>query len=398
MNVRRDFPILGRKINGKQLIYFDNAATTQKPRQVVDAVADFYLNHNGNVGRGLHTLSTEATEAYENARKKVARFINAKADEIVFTHNATHSLNLVAQSYGLRRLGKFDEVVMTVMEHHSNYVPWRLVCEKTKARLKLVDIGDDGLLDLREYEKTVGKNTNVVSVTHVSNVLGTVNPVREMAKTAHENGAWFVLDGAQSVPHMAVDAKKIDCDFLAFSGHKMLGPTGIGVLYGKADLLEDLEPLITGGGMIQRTYPGDIQFLKPPQRFDAGTPNVGGAVGLAAAIDYLDRIGMDKIEKHEKGLTRYALSKLEKIEKIKLYGPEDKAGIISFNVSGLSPHDVATILDEQGIEIRSGHHCCQPLMNRLHTGGTARMSFYLYNTKQEVDYTVGVLEKLISLG
>jgi len=393
MDVRGDFPILKRKINGKQLVYFDNAATTQKPVQVIDAVADFYKNHNANLGRGIHTLALEATEMYEDARKKVAKFINARPDEVIFTYNATDGLNRVALEYE-KKLGKFSEVVTTVMEHHSNYVPWKLACERKKAKFKVVDITDDGELDMKDYRKKVGRNATVVSAAYVSNVLGTVNPVEEMAKIAHENGAIFVLDGAQSVAHRKTDVKKLDCDFIAFSGHKMLAPTGIGVLYGKHDLLVEMSPLCTGGGMVEKTYPGSVEFLKPPRRFEAGTQNVDGAIGLSAAIDYLEKIGMDNVQKHDEKLAKYAFEELEDVD---IYGPEERTGIISFNIPGMDADEVATIMDENGIAIRSGHHCAQPLMHRLKIDGCARMSFYIYNTKEELDYALGVIEKIKKL-
>lgn len=393
MDVRRDFPILKRKINGKPLVYFDNAATTQKPVQVIEAVEDFYKNHNANLGRGVHTLALEATEMYEDARKKVAKFISARADEVIFTQNATDGLNRVALAYE-KNLGKFSEVVTTIMEHHSNYVPWKLACERRKAKFKIVDITDDGRLNMKDYEKKVGKNTKVVAATHVSNVLGTINPVAEMSKIAHQNGAMLVLDGAQSVPHMSVDVKKLGCDFMAFSGHKMLAPMGIGVLYGKHDLFGEMEPLITGGGMVERTYPGEIKFLKPPQKFEAGTQDAAGAVGLAAAIDYLEKIGIDNVQKHDEKLAKHAFEELRNVD---IYGPEERAGIISFNIPRADADEVATIMDENGIEIRSGHHCAQPLMHRLKIDGCARMSFYVYNTKEELDYALGIIEKIKKL-
>lgn len=393
MNVRHDFPILKRKINGKPLVYFDNAATTQKPTQVIDAVADFYRNHNANVGRGAHTLAREATEAFEGARKKVARFIGARTEEIVFNGGATEGLNMVSQNYG-RMLGKSDEVVTTIMEHHSNYLPWKMISQKTGAGIKLVDIDNEGSLDMGDYKKKVGKKTALVAATHISNFLGSINPAREMAKIAHENGAVFILDGAQSVPRMPIDVKKLGCDFMVFSGHKVLAPMGVGVLYGRYDLLEEMEPLEVGGGMITKVYPGAPEFLKPPHCFEAGTPDVGGAIGLGAAIDYLKKLGMDKVEKYEEELTEYALGELEGIT---IYGPKKRAGIISFNIPGVENDDVATIMDENGVAIRSGHNCAQPLMYRLRIGGSARMSFYIYNTKEEVDFAAGVIEKIKKL-
>jgi len=393
MDIREDFPILQRKINGHPLVYFDNAATTQKPGQVIEAISEFYKSHNANLGRGVHTLGREATELFEGARKRVAQFINAKSEEIIFTANATEGLNMVAQMYA-PRLGKFDEIVSTIMEHHSSYVPWRMAAERSKARLRLVDISDGFVLNMKDYEKKVGKKTAIVAAAHVSNVLGTVNPVKEMAGIAHENGAVFVADATQSVPHMPVDVKELGCDFLAFSGHKMLGPTGIGVLYGRYDLLEGFEPPIAGGGTITRAYPGDISFMKAPHKFEAGTQNVEGAVGLAAAIDYLGKIGMENVQKHEKGLTDHALDKLAGA---KIYHAEGGTGIISFNIPKIDADDVATIMDEHGIAIRSGHHCAQPLIHRLKIDGCARMSFYIYNTKEEIDSAVDVINKIKKL-
>ncbi len=393
MDVRGDFPILDRLVNGRKLVYFDNAATTQKPVQVIEAVKEFYEKHNANPGRGVHTLAVEVTEMYENARRKIARFINAKPEEIVFTHNATQSLNMAA-GYCCRDLGKFDRVVATIMEHHSNYTPLAMAAKRTGAELAVVDMDDDGRLDLRDYEKKVNINTKAIAATHVSNVLGTVNPVSEMARIAHDSGALFILDGAQSVPHMKTDVKKLECDFLAFSGHKMLGPMGAGVLYGRYDLLEDMKPLFTGGGMISRVYPGDIEFLDPPQRFEAGTQNVAGVVGLGAAIDYLEKIGMKRVRKHEEELTTYTLDNIADVE---MYGSHKRIGIISFNIRNMDPHDLAMIMDENGVAIRSGHHCAQPLMHRLRIDGCARMSFYIYNTIDEVDYALGVIKKARSL-
>ncbi len=392
MNVREDFPILQRKINGKPLVYFDNAATTQKPKQVLDAVTEFYENQCGNVGRGVHTLSRETSEIYEAARKSVAKFIGANPEEIIFTSNATHSLNMVALSQE-SKLGSCDEIVTTVMEHHSNYVPLMMLAKNCKCGVSLVDMGQDGKLKMDDYRHKVRPSTCLVSATHVSNVLGTVNPVEEMAKIAHENDALFVLDAAQSVPHMPINVKKLDCDFMAFSGHKMLAPMGIGVLYGKSDILEELEPMLVGGGTISHSCPGEVRFLKPPQKFEAGTPNVGGAVGLKTAIEYLDKLGMDKVEKHEKDLAKYTLDNLD----AEIYAAKDGIGIIPFNLPGVNADDVATVLDESGAAVRSGQHCAQPLMCRLHVEGTVRMSYYIYNTKEEVDYALDIIEKIKSL-
>ncbi len=404
MDARKDFPILKRKINGKPLVYLDNAATTQKPRQVLDAVNDFYENHCGNPGRGLHTLSRDATEALESARAKVAKFINARPEEIIFTAGATEALNFAAHMICRTRgsgLSPSDSILTTVMEHHANYLPWKRECTLAGAKLKVADIAMGGKrgdeLDMADFERKVGKGTKAVAATHASNVLGCVNPAKEMAKIAHDAGAVFVLDGAQSVPHMPVDVKKLDCDFLAFSGHKMLAPMGVGVLFGKYDLIDGAEPLLVGGGMVSKSYTEPPEYQKPPQRFEAGTQDVGGAVGLGSAVDCLQKIGMDKVEKHEEELTKRALRGISGIRGVETYGPKDRVGIVSFNVGGMADDDVAAIMDEQGIAVRSGHHCAQPLMRRLGIDGCARMSFYVYNTKEEVDNALGVLGKISSL-
>ena len=391
MNVRDDFPILQKKINGKPLIYLDNAATTQKPIQVIEAVADYYKNSNGNVGRGVHSLARESTDAYENARKTVARFINADPKEVIFTSGATAALNIVAQGH-TSKLGAGDSIITSVMEHHSNYIPIAMLAKKTGCSVKLLDIDKDGNLDLDAYSEMI-VGSKLVSMTHVSNVLGTVNPVKEMIKIAHENNAVFVLDAAQSAPHMPLDVKRLDCDFLAFSGHKMLAPMGIGVLYGKRDLLNEMEPSLVGGGMVAEAC-GEMEFLRAPYRFEAGTPNVGGAVGLAAAVDYLSDLGIDKVQRHGQELTNLALDGMGDLE---IYGPPEKESVISFNVPGVDSADVATIMDENGIAIRSGHHCAQPLMCRLNVDGAARISFYVYNTKEEVEKTLDVISKIKEL-
>jgi cysteine desulfurase / selenocysteine lyase len=392
MDVRSDFPILKRKVNGKPLIYLDNAATTQKPVQVLDAVRDFYENHCGNVGRGEHTLGREAGEAYEVARKKVASFINAKPEEIVFTSGSTAGLNMVARGFECK-LDKCSKVVTSVMEHHSSYVPLAALARRTGCSVGLVDVRN-WKLGMEQYAREI-QGASLASVTHVSNVLGTINPAAEMAKLAHESGAAFMLDAAQSAPHMPLNVKKLDCDFMVFSGHKMLAPMGIGVLYGRKDMMEGLEPSLFGGGMVSKSC-GGLEFLKPPERFEAGTPNVGSAVGLAAAIDYLEKLGMESIRKHEEGLVKRALQGLASLD-AELYGPNDRAGMISFNLKGVSASDVATIMDENGIAIRSGQHCAQPLMCRLGIDECARMSFYVYNTEEEVDYATKVINKIEKL-
>lgn len=398
--IREDFPILKRKINGKPLIYFDNTATSQKPIQVINAIREFYEKHNANIHRGVHTLSQEASEMYEEAHDKVAKFINARGREgVIFVRNTTEAINLVAYSWGLNNLKEGDEIVATVMEHHSNIVPWQFLEQRKGVVLKFVDINDDGTLKMEDYEKLITEKTKLVTVTHVSNVLGTINDVVKIGKLAHEVNALFLVDGAQSVPHMPVDVRKIDCDFLAFSGHKMLGPTGIGVLYGKEELLQKMEPFLGGGDMIHEVWLHKATYNTLPWKFEAGTANIAGGVGLAAAIDYLEKIGMENIREHEKKLTEYALKKME-IENIHIYGPLDvkiKGGVISFNIKDLNPHDVAALLDEHGIAVRSGHHCAQPLMRRLGVNGTVRASFYIYNTKEEIDIFVEALEKIVKL-
>ncbi len=396
MDVRKDFPILKRRVNGKPLVYLDNAATSQKPKQVIDAVRDFYEKRNANLGRGVHTLGVEATEMYEDARREVASFINAEPEEIVFTLNSTQGLNMAA-GYCCRDLDGHDELLTTIMEHHSCYLPVAMACEKSGARLRIADITGKGRLDMDDYAKKMDGKTRAVAAAHVSNVLGTVNPAKEMARLAHESGALFILDAAQSAAHMRVDVQKLDCDFMAFSGHKMLGPTGTGVLYGRKELLEDMEPPLTGGGMVSRVRPEGTEFLGTPRKFEAGTQNIAGVVGLGAAVDYLKKLGMGRVQKHEKKLTKRALRGLGGMEGVELYGPEDRAGIISFNVEGMDPHEVAAIMDESGIAVRSGHHCAQPLMRSLGIDGCARMSFYVYNTQEEADYALGVIEKIGSL-
>lgn len=393
-SIREDFPILGRKVNGKPLIYLDNAATSQKPRQVIDSIRDYYGNYNANVHRGIHRLSEEASEAYESSREKAARFINAGFEETIFTKNATESLNLVAYSIGMQ-LGKGDEVVVSEMEHHSNFVPWQQICLKKGARLRFVKIDKEGRLDMDDLAGCLNRKTRIVSITHVSNVLGTINPVREIAKLAHDCGALFIVDAAQSAPHMPLDVRSIGCDFLAFSSHKMLGPTGIGVLYGKKELLDSMQPFIYGGDMIREVTFESTRFNELPWKFEAGTPNIAGGIGLGAAIGYLEKIGMENVFEHEKMLSEYALGRLLSEEDIKVYGPKKgRAGVISFNLKGIHAHDVAAILDQEGIAIRGGHHCAMPLMSRLEASGTARASFYIYNTKQEIDAMASALEKV----
>jgi len=395
--IRKDFPILSRQINGKPLVYLDNAATSQKPKQVIKAVSEYYRRHNANVHRGIHTLAEEATNLYEEARKKVARFINARSErEVVFVRNATEAINLVAYAWGRKNLKRGDEILTTVMEHHSNLVPWQILARETRSTLKFLDIDEDGFLKLDDLEKLLTPKTKLVAVTWVSNVLGTINPVREITKAAHANGALVLVDGAQRAPHMPIDVQKEGFDFLAFTGHKMLAPMGVGVLWGREELLEKMSPFLFGGDMIREVSLKKTTFNTPPWKFEAGTPNVGGAVGLGAAVDYLLGIGMEKIRVHEGVLTQYALLKLRKIKGLKTFGPEkveERGGVVAFTVEGIHPHDLATALDQDGIAIRSGHHCAMPLHQRLGLTATARASFYLYNTKKEIDFLVEGIEK-----
>lgn len=391
--IRKDFPVLKRKVNGRPLVYLDNAATTQKPKQVIEKISDYYSRYNANIHRGIHKLSEEATEEYEGAREKAAKFINATSKEIVFTKNTTESLNIIAY-WALRTLRKGDEIVISIMEHHSNIVPWQMLIEKG-VKLKFVDINEDGTLKMNELEELVTKKTKIVSITHASNVLGTINPAKEIGKIAHDAGALFVVDAAQSVPHMPVDVKDIDCDFLAFSSHKMLGPTGVGVLYGKENLLKEMTPFLRGGDMIKEVHQQETKWNDVPWKFEAGTPNIADVIGFGAAVDYLSKIGMANVRNHEKELTKYAIKQLSSVKHVKIHGTaKERGGAVSFSIQGIHPHDVATILDSEGIAIRSGHLCAQPLMERLGVPAVCRASFYLYNTKEEVDILVNGIEKV----
>jgi len=393
--IRRDFPILQRQVRGKPLVYLDNAATSQKPRAVIDAVARYYESYNANVHRGIHTLSDEATDAYEQARIKVARFIKARsARGIVFVRNATEAINLVAMAWARKRLKPGDEILLSRMEHHSNLIPWQLVARETGAKLRFIYLNVDGTMNLSNIHELINDRTRLVAVSHMSNVLGTINPIRQLADLAHDRGALLLADGAQSVPHMPVDVGELGCDFLAFSGHKMLAPTGIGVLYAREELLEEMDPFMGGGNMIMEVSCETATWNEIPHKFEAGTPNIEGAIGLAAAIDYLNALGMENIRQHEMDLTGYALQRLAEVKDLLVFGPQDpsiRGGVISFNFLDIHPHDVGTILDQEGVAIRAGHHCCQPLMNWLDVPATARASFYLYNTKDEVDRLVAAL-------
>ncbi|MGX7010856.1 cysteine desulfurase [Lactococcus cremoris] len=393
--IKNEFPVLNQIVNDEPLVYLDNAATTQKPLSVLSAIKDYYENDNANVHRGVHTLAERATEKYEAAREKVRAFINAKSTkEVLFTRGTTTSINWVAQFSG-QILKADDEIVISIMEHHSNIVPWQEVAKKTGAILKFVYL-KEGELDMEDLRQKVTAQTKFVSIAHVSNVLGTINPIEEISKIAHEQGAYLVVDGAQSTPHMAIDLQKMDVDFFAFSGHKMMGPTGIGVLYGKEELLNQFEPIEFGGEMIDFVYESHSTWTELPWKFEAGTPNIAGAIALGAAIDYIQELGIDQIHQHEAELIDYVMPKLQNIEGLTIYGPKDnkkRSGVIAFNIEGLHPHDVATALDMEGVAVRAGHHCAQPLLNYLDTPATARASFYIYNTKADCDKLVEALQK-----
>ncbi|MDZ5606712.1 cysteine desulfurase SufS [Bacillus pseudomycoides] len=392
--IRKQFPILDQKVNGKQLVYFDSAATSQKPIQVIETLERYYKEYNSNVHRGVHTLGTKATDAYEGAREKVRKFINAKSmEEIIFTRGTTTALNTVAASYGRENVKEGDEIVISYMEHHSNIIPWQQVAKKTGATLKYLPLQPDGTISIEDARQTITPNTKIVSIMYVSNVLGTINPVKEIAEIAHQNGAIMVVDGAQSTPHMKVDVQDLNCDFYALSAHKMCGPTGVGVLYGKKELLDNMEPVEFGGEMIDFVDLQDSTWKELPWKFEAGTPIIGNAIGLGAAIDFLEEIGLDNIEKHEHELAQYALERLSEVDGVTIYGPKHRAGLVTFNIDEVHPHDVATVLDVEGIAVRAGHHCAQPLMKWLKASSTARASFYLYNTKEEIDTFVEALTK-----
>ncbi|RAK06657.1 cysteine desulfurase [Halanaerobium saccharolyticum] len=394
---KADFPILNQQINGKDLVYFDNAATTQKPEAVLEAVNNYNRTINANPHRGAHTLSVRATEAYENARAKVSNFINAeKAEEIIFTRNTTESLNLLANSLEAV-VEEGDEILISVLEHHSNILPWQQLAERKNLNLKFLYPDQSYRIPLSELKEKLTDKTKILSISQMSNVSGVINPVKEMAELAHQKDALVVVDGAQGAPHIKTDVRDLNADFYAFSGHKMLAPMGIGVLYGKKDLLEELPPFLKGGGMIEYVKEQGSTYAPLPEKFEAGTPNVEGAVGLQAAIEYLEEIGLDKIKEHELELTAYALEKMKQLDYVEIAGPlnlENRGGIISFNIKDVHSHDLATIVDSEGIAIRSGHHCAQPLMNYYQINSTGRISFYLYNTKAEVDRFLEALEKV----
>ena len=396
---KADFPLLGKPMGNNPLVYLDNGATTQKPREVIKAITEYYDSFNANPHRGAYELSIKATDIYENARIKTQQFINAKySHEIIFTKNATESLNLVAYSYGLSHVGAGDEVLIAISEHHSNLVPWQYVCQMKGATLKYIYLEEDHNLSQRDIEEKITEKTKVVAVAQVSNVLGLINPVKEIIARAHKVGAVVVVDGSQSVPHMAVDVQDMDADFFVFSGHKMLSPMGIGVLYGKEELLNDMPPFLMGGDMIDYVEEQHTDYAPLPAKFEAGTQNVGGAAGLSAAIDYLNRVGFEYIEKQEKELTEYAISRMKEMDYIELYGcdstRDNKTGIVTFNVKDVHPHDVSTIMDAHGVAIRAGHHCAQPLMIYLKQNATCRASFYFYNSKEDVDKFIEALSKV----
>ncbi|HLS20814.1 MAG TPA: cysteine desulfurase [Bacillota bacterium] len=387
-SIREQFPILDQEVNGHPLVYLDSTATAQKPISVIEAVNKYYREDNSNVHRGVHTLGTRATDQYEGAREKVRRFINANSSaEIIFNRGTTSALNIVAQSYGRANVSEGDEIVLTEMEHHSNLIPWQQVAKATGAKLKFIPLQQDGTIRIDDVRATVTEQTKIVAIAHVSNVLGTVNPIKEIAKIAHEHGAVIVVDGAQGAPHLKVDVQDLNCDFYAFSGHKMCAPTGIGVLYGKRELLEEMEPVEFGGEMIDFVDLYDSTWKELPWKFEGGTPIIAGAIGLGAAIDFLNDVGLDNIAKHEEKLVAYTLETLNNLDGVTIYGPdsEDRAAVITFNIGDVHPHDTATVLDAQGIAVRAGHHCAQPLMKWLNVTATARASFYLYNTVEEVD-------------
>ena len=395
--LRNDFPIFKKKINGKDLVYLDNASTTQKPYSVINSITDFYSNYNSNIHRAVYQLAEEATELYEQSRKKIANFINVRPEEIIFTRNTTESINLIAHSWARSNLKKDDIIAITEIEHHSNIVPWQILCQEIGTRLEYVGIDESGFLDV-EYliELISSRKVKLVSISHMSNVLGTIVPIERIIKTAHQYDIPVIVDGAQSVPHMPVDAKNLDCDFLVFSAHKMLGPTGVGVLYAKKELLEKMRPFMGGGDMIKEVFKFHTNYNEVPYKFEAGTPNIADVVGFGAAVDYLEKIGMENIRKHEIYLTEYALESMQSLKYIIIYGPMDsiyRGGVISFNIADIHPHDLATIMNDHGIAIRSGHHCAQVLMQRLDVPATSRASFYIYNTKEEIDKFVNAIKE-----
>lgn len=390
--IKNDFPILFQEVNDEPLVYLDNAATSQKPKQVIDSLVHYYEHDNANVHRGVHTLAERATSSYEASREKVRNFINAKSTkEVLFTRGTTTAINWLSRSYGDANVSVGDEILISQMEHHSNIVTWQELAKRQNATLVYVDLTDEGELDIEDFKKKLSHKTKIVSLAHASNVLGVVNPIKELTELVHEVGAVMVVDGAQAAPHMSVDVQELDADFYAFSGHKMCGPTGIGVLYGKQNLLEKMEPIEFGGEMIDFVYHDHSTWTELPWKFEAGTPNIAGAIALGSAIDYLTEIGMDNIHQHEQELVEYVFPKLKAIEGLTIYGPQDPkkhTGVIAFNIDGVHPHDTSTALDMEGVAVRAGHHCVQPLLTYLGVQSTARASFYLYNTKKDADRLV----------
>ncbi|MGI8892780.1 MAG: aminotransferase class V-fold PLP-dependent enzyme [Bacteroidia bacterium] len=393
--IRQDFPLLSRQVYNKNLIYLDNAATSQKPQQVIDTIIDYYTLRNSNIHRGVHALAAEATEAYENSREKVREFINAKhSHEIIFTRGTTESINLVAYSWGRKNIKEGDEIIISEMEHHSNIVPWQMLCEDKKAKLKFIPFTDDGELILEELDNLITSKTKLISVVHVSNTLGTINPVKEIIARAHAAGVPVLVDGAQAAPHFAIDVQDLDCDFYTISGHKMFGPTGSGILYGKENFLNDMPPFQGGGEMIKSVTMEGSTYNELPFKFEAGTPNIEGGIGIGTAIDYLKEIGRDDLIKYEHELLNYATAQLKEIKDLRIIGEaKNKVPVISFLVGKIHPYDLGTLLDKMGIAIRTGHHCTQPIMDRFKIPGTCRASFAFYNTKEEVDILVEAIEK-----
>jgi len=394
--VRRDFPILREKVYGKPLVYLDNAATSQKPQLVIETLQKYYSLENANIHRGIHFLSERATQAYEDARAKVRGFLNAaESREIIFVRGTTEGINLVAQSYGRKFIGEEDEIILSAMEHHSNIVPWQILCEQVGARLRIIPMNDDGELLIDEYERLLSDRTKLVAVTHLSNALGTINPIKQIIQIAHRGGVPVLVDGAQAVPHLKVDVRDLDCDFYAFSGHKLYGPTGVGVLYGKATLLDAMPPYQGGGDMIRSVTFEKTLYNVLPYKFEAGTPNIAGGIGLGAAIDYLSQVGLDLVTEYERELLDYATEAVSTITGVQIIGTaREKAGILSFVLEGVHAHDIGTILDQEGIAIRTGHHCAMPVMQRFGVPATARASLAFYNTREEVDALVGAIHKV----
>lgn len=397
--IRADFPVLHQEVNGHPLVYLDNAATSQKPQCVIDALVNYYATENSNVHRGVHTLSQRATDDYEAARSKVRRFINAAEDhELIYVRGTTEGINLVAQTYGRQNIGEGDEIIISGMEHHSNIVPWQILAQETGAVLRVVPFNDDGELLLDEYEKLLNPRTRLVSIVHQSNAMGTINPMETIIELAHARGVPVLVDGAQSIPHIPVDVRKLDCDFFAFSGHKLYGPTGIGILYGKTELLEQMPPYQAGGEMIRSVTFEKTLYNILPHKFEAGTPNIAGSIGLGAAVDYVESVGMERIAAYEKELLDYGTGRLSRIEGLKLIGTaKEKGGILSFTLGDIHPHDIGTILDSQGIAIRTGHHCAQPVMQRFAIPATARASLAFYNTRDEIDTLVEGIDRVLEV-